>query len=123
MKYEEYLQLKNSDEWVRIQYFTRSSSGEIIFKKLMYDKIRNKPKFKRLFKDCTFMKISEKYRVTMADIVRSALQEYERRYDLETFRIHNELKRMKYDPRNIAVYTERRQKYINIIKRLERKLK
>lgn len=123
MKYEEYEQLRNSDEWVRIQYFTRSSRGEIIFKKLMYDKIRNKPKFKRLFKDCTFMKISEKYRVTMADIVRSALQEYERRYDLETFRIHNELKRINYDPRNIAIFTERRQRYINIIKRLERKLK
>lgn len=123
MKYEEYEQLRNSDEWVRIQYFTRSSRGEIIFKKLMYDKIRNKPKFKRLFKDCTFMKISEKYRVTMADIVRSALQEYERRYDLETFRIHNELKRINYDPRNIAIFTERRQRYINIIQRLERKLK
>lgn len=123
MKYEEYLQLVTSDEWVKIQYFTRHSSGEIIFKKLMYDKIRNKPKFKRLFKDCTFMKISEKYRVTMADIVRSALEEYKRRYDLETFRIHNELKRMNYDPRNIAICIERRTGYIRLIKRLERKLK
>ena len=123
MKYEEYLQLARSDEWVKIQYFTRSSSGEIIFKKLMYDKIRNKPKFKRLFKDCTFMKISEKYRVTMADIIRSALEEYKRRYDLETFKIHQELKKINYNPYVIYVLTERRQGFINIIKRLERKLK
>ena len=123
MKYEEYLQIAKSDEWVKIQYFTRHSSGEIIFKKLMYDKIRNKPKFKRLFKDCTFMKISEKYRVTMADIVRSALEEYKRRYDLETFKIHQELKKINYNPYVIYVLTERRQGFINIIKRLERKLK
>ena len=115
-------EIRKSDEWVKIRYFTRYSSGTLIIKYKLYSDIRNKPSFKRKFKDCIFMYIDFKYHVTMTDIVRSALEKYKRRYDLETYKIHQELKRMNYDPWNIKVYTERRNTYANIIKRLERKL-
>lgn len=108
-----------SDEWCRIDYTTRSGHGYMIMKeKLFFDNFK---KFQKVLKGSEY-KITEYYKITMKDIIISAIDTIKDKIYYLDCKIKREGTRTYPSSLNILEWISETYKYQNILKRLENKL-
>ena len=108
-----------SDEWCRIDYTTRSGHGYMILKeKLLFDNFK---KFQKVLKGTDY-KITEYYKITMKDIVESAINTIKDKIYYLDRKIEREKTRSSPCLLDIRQWVGETYKYEYMLKRLEKKL-
>lgn len=108
-----------SDEWCRIDYTTRSGHGYMILKeKLLFDNFK---KFQKVLKGTEY-KIIEYYKVTLKDIIISAINTIKDRIYYLDRKIEREKTRTFPCISDICQWVGETYKYQYMLKRLEKKL-
>ena len=108
-----------SNEWCRIDYTTRSGHGYMILKeKLFFDNFK---RFQRVLKGTDY-KITEYYKITMKDIIESAINTIKDKIYYLNCKIKREGARTYPNALNILEWISEHIKYQNMLNRLEKKL-
>ena len=108
----------SSTNYAKIYYQTEYSHGEIIVKDEILD---IKSKFHRLFKDSDY-EVIRNYRVTMLDIIKSALRYYHKQFYIYEYKKKCEEKRSYSNEHYMADIIIQLKRIHSIIVRLERKI-
>lgn len=112
-------EITDSDEWCRIDYTVRSGHGYMILKeKLLFDNFK---RFQRVLKGTDY-RITEYYKVTMKDIIISALDDIKMKLFVYQCKLEREYHRIYPNDRYIEEYTSIIKWCENRIMRLEKKL-
>ena len=108
-----------SDEWCRIDYTTRSGHGYMILKeKLLFDNFK---KFQKVLKGSEY-KITEYYKVTLKDIIISAIDKIKDRIQYYQKNLKHALDCPYDNDADIQYFYDELTKYDIILERLEKKL-
>jgi len=119
MTKEQWKEIKESTEWVRIDYKSASTHGYMIIKYKLLE--LNLKKFNKKFNECEWY-ITRNYQPNMKDILYSALRTYKKRKLTMETRLNSELSRTWIDGENVLRFKQEIRKCERRIDLLQRRL-
>ena len=119
MTHKESNQIDNCKDYCRINYLTKYSKGSYIIKMDFY--LLKEKKLKKLMKDCIYINVIPYYKVTLGDIVNSAIVRIEDHIQVLNQRISDYIRRFgEHDEWTIELKEELKE-VLRVYERVKRK--